>query len=161
MEKAKGSFVNVLKAKARRLSEVVWLQLRGRDLLSTKEQLDRCLVGKWGKPSISVLHLLLLRSWGRFHWNLKGGVKIAKLGGAFLFFEFEDKAEANRVLKRGFQCFKEKLPHLERWGIEVGCFQKGELTKEVWVRIVGLLLHFWSWEVFKKIKTTMGVYCSG
>ncbi|RVX22675.1 hypothetical protein CK203_012687 [Vitis vinifera] len=124
MEKAKGSFVNVLKAKARRLSEVVWLQLRGRDLLSTKEQLDRCLVGKWGKPSISVLHLLLLRSWGRFHWNLKGGVKIAKLGGAFLFFEFEDKAEANRVLKRGFQCFKEKLLHLERWGIEVGCFQK-------------------------------------
>lgn len=104
---------------------------------------------------------VVVKELGEIPLEPKGEVKIAKLGGAFLFFEFEDKAEANRVLKRGFQCFKEKLLHLERWGIEVGCFQKGELTKEVWVRIVGLLLHFWSREVFKKIETTMGVYCSG
>ena len=30
-------------------------------------------------------------------------------------------------------------------------------AKEVWVRVLGLLLHLWSWEVLKKI----GDYCGG
>lgn len=31
---------------------------------------------------------------------------------------------------------------------EAGCFQKGVHSKEVWVRVVGLPLHLWRWEVF-------------
>ena len=47
--------------------------------------------------------------------------------------------------------------HLERWGPEIGCFQVGEHAKQIWVRVVGLLLHFWNWEEFRK----MGDCCGG
>ena len=33
----------------------------------------------------------------------------------------------------------------------MGCSQNYERVKKAWVRVVGLLLHFWSREVFKKI----------
>ncbi|RVW71876.1 hypothetical protein CK203_058389 [Vitis vinifera] len=45
---------------------------------------------------------------------------------------------------------------LQRWGPEVGCFWNGSHAKEVWVRIVGLPLHFWSREVFKRIGESYG-----
>ena len=38
----------------------------------------------------------------------------------------------------------------------MGCFQNGSHAKEVWVRIVGLPLHFWSREVFKRIRQSCG-----
>ena len=38
----------------------------------------------------------------------------------------------------------------------MGCFWNGSHAKEVWVRIVGLPLHFWSREVFKRIKERCG-----
>ena len=38
----------------------------------------------------------------------------------------------------------------------MGCSQYCERIKEVWVRVVGLLLHFWSWEVFRKIGDCCG-----
>ena len=33
----------------------------------------------------------------------------------------------------------------------MGCTWKESLVKEVWVRVVGLPLHLWSREVFKRI----------
>ncbi|RVW28242.1 hypothetical protein CK203_083673 [Vitis vinifera] len=39
---------------------------------------------------------------------------------------------------------------------EVGCFWNGNHAKEVWVRVVGLPLHFWSKEVFKKLGDSCG-----
>ena len=38
----------------------------------------------------------------------------------------------------------------------MGCFWNGSHAKEVWVRIVGLPLHFWSREVFKRIGESYG-----
>ena len=38
----------------------------------------------------------------------------------------------------------------------MGCSQNGELVKDVWVRVVGLPLHFWSREVFRKIGDCCG-----
>lgn len=34
---------------------------------------------------------------------------------------------------------------------DVGCFRFGGCPKVVWVRVVGLPLHFWSREVLRKI----------
>ncbi|RVW59808.1 hypothetical protein CK203_100600 [Vitis vinifera] len=72
-----------------------------KDVSSKRELLDRCLVGRWGEPSVSVPDLSVLGSWGRSHWNLKGGVKFARLGGPFILIKFEDKVEAKKVLLRG------------------------------------------------------------
>ena len=85
-----------------------------------------------------------------------GGLKISKLGGALFLFKFENKCEANLVLLRGNKWFKEREFQLQRWGPEVGCFWNGSHAKEVWVRIVGLPLHFWSREVFKRIGESCG-----
>ena len=41
--------------------------------------------------------------------------------------------------------------HLVRWTLKVGCLLKGGLVKDLWVRVLGLPFHLWSWEVFKKI----------
>lgn len=43
------------------------------------------------------------------------------------------------------------------WELEVGCFRKGGAPKELWASALGLLLHFWSLEVLKKL----GDCCEG
>ena len=57
----KQSFVEVAKAKARRIGDVVWLQLGGRVLRSRDEQLGRCLVGQWGEVMVQFPDLAWLR----------------------------------------------------------------------------------------------------
>lgn len=41
------TFIQVAKAKAGRIGDVVWLQLGGGTLRNREEQLGRCLLGKW------------------------------------------------------------------------------------------------------------------
>ena len=84
-------------------------------------------------------------------WNIKGGLKFARLGGPLVLIEFENKKEADKVLLRGNRWFKESSLHLDRWDPKVGCSQNGERDKSVWVRVVGLPVHFWSQEAFRKI----------
>ena len=60
------------------------------------------------------------------------------------------------MLSRGFRCFKDSVLHLEMWDPKVGCSQSCEHLKEVWVRVMGLPLHLWSREVFKKIGDCCG-----
>ena len=83
-------------------------------------------------------------------------MKFARLGGPFILIEFENKEEVGKVLLRGHRWFKESFLHLDRWDPKVGCSQNGERVKDVWVRVVGLPLHFWSWEVFRKIGDCCG-----
>ena len=40
----------------------MWLQLGEKDLLSKRELLDWCLVGRWGEPFVSVPNLFALSS---------------------------------------------------------------------------------------------------
>ena len=64
--------------------------------------------------------------------------------------------EADKVLLRGSRWFKESTLHLDRWDPKVGCSQNGERAESVWVRVVGLPLHFWSQEAFRKIGDCCG-----
>ncbi|RVW29483.1 hypothetical protein CK203_093717 [Vitis vinifera] len=116
--KAKNSYVDAVKTRARRLGEPVWLQLGEEDVLSGRKMLDWCLVGRWGESPVSAPDLSALGRWGKYHWNLKG-VKFARLGGPFILIEFENKAEADKVLLRGFRCFKDLFLHLERGFVAV------------------------------------------
>ena len=44
--KAKKSYIGVVKTRAKKLGEAMWLQLGEKDVLSGREFLDRCLVGR-------------------------------------------------------------------------------------------------------------------
>ena len=123
-----------------------------------EEQFSRSLVGCFGDSSDSVPLLSSLKGWVHARWALRGGLKISKLGGAFLLLEFENKCEADMVLLRGNKWFKRESFICKDGDPEVGCFWNGSHAKEVWVRIVGLPLHFWSREVFKRIKEKCGVF---
>ena len=76
---------------------------------------------------------------------------IAVLGRGIMMFDFELAQEAERVLARGKRSIKENCLILDIWNPEVGCSCKISNAVEAWVRVVGLLLHFWSLEVFKRI----------
>ncbi|RVW39325.1 hypothetical protein CK203_102511 [Vitis vinifera] len=79
-----------------------------------------------------------------------------RLGGALVLFEFQNKWEADMVLLRGSRRCKDRDFLLQRWGPVVGCTWKESHAKEVWVRVVGLPLHLWSREVFKRIGDCCG-----
>ena len=76
---------------------------------------------------------------------------VAMLGKGLLLFDFELPSEAERVLARGKRSIKENFIIFDRWNLEVGCLCKDSIANEAWVRVVGLLLHLWSLEVFKRI----------
>ena len=156
VEGEKKAFVGVAREPAGRIGDALWLQFGGRELRGRKDVLGRCLVGRWGNGSVVELEIASFRKWGKRFWNLKKDVKVMKLGGAFFLLEFEDEEKAKRVLKRGMHCYKDKFLHLDKWSEEAGCLHLGSLAKEVWVRVMGLPLHCWSGEVFKKIGDCCG-----
>ena len=152
----KKSFLDVAKEPAGRIGEELWLQVGERGVRSREEGLGRCLVGRWGDGAVLETELTSFRKWEECSWNLKKSVKVMKLGEPFFLLEFEDEEEAERVLNRGTRRFEDKMLHLERWSEEVGCMQGGSQAKEVWVRVVGLPLHCWSGELFKRIGDCYG-----
>ncbi|RVW69750.1 Glycerol-3-phosphate acyltransferase, chloroplastic [Vitis vinifera] len=78
-------------------------------------------------------------------------------GKGLLLFDFELPFKAERVLTRGKRSIKENFIILDRWNPEVGCLCKNSNADEAWVRVVGLPLHLWSLEVFKRIGDGCGV----
>ena len=76
--------------------------------------------------------------------------------GRELLFEFETPSEAERVLARGKISIKENFLTLDRWNPKAGCLCKDSFANEAWVRVVGLPLHLWSREVFKRIDDGCG-----
>ena len=73
-----------------------------------------------------------------------------------MLLEFENEEEAKRVRKRGTRRFKDKMLQIEKWSKEAGCLKIGSKAKEVWIRVVGLPLHCWSEEMFKRIRDCCG-----
>ena len=114
------------------------------------------MVGKFGEGPFSVSELQALNIWARGTWYLRHGLQASVFGGSLLLFEFEDRMEAEMVLVRGSRRFNERLLSLERWQHETGCEVKKGSCKEAWVRVLGLPLHLWSLEVFKKVGDCCG-----
>ena len=101
MEKGKGVFPDAVRMETGELGEALWVHVGERDLISREEQLSHYLVGCFGDSVEDVPPLSLLEEWAYESWSLKGGLKITRLGGALVLFEFEDKVEADWVLLRG------------------------------------------------------------
>ena len=99
-----------------------------------------------------------LRRWGKHQWNLQGEISIKRLLARSFLLEFESKAEAMRVLKRGVRCFENKMLMIEKWKPDLGCFRVGSLARKdgVWVRVAGLPLQFWNQRMFKRIGDCCG-----
>ena len=70
--------------------------------------------------------------------------------GRFLL-EFEDLEEVERVLKRGVRCVENRVLLLKKWRPNSGFFRVGAHVSQGWVKVVGMPLHLWNCEVFKKI----------
>nr|CAN79200.1 hypothetical protein VITISV_034334 [Vitis vinifera] len=156
-EKGKGVFPDAVRMEKGELGEALWVHVGERDLTRREVQLSRCLVGCFGDSVEDVPPLSFLEEWAYESWSLKGGLKISRLGGALVLFEFEDKVEADWVLLRGSRSLQMREFFLQKWGPEVGCCRNGSHPKDVWVKVVGLPLHLWSREVFKSI----GERCGG
>ena len=92
----------------------------------------QCLVGWWGLNSTSFLELEFVRRWATQHWDLKGNMRIARLGRGLLLFEFESSSEAECVLATRSRNIKENVIILDRWNPEVGCLCKDAGVKEAW-----------------------------
>ncbi|RVW80659.1 hypothetical protein CK203_044359 [Vitis vinifera] len=90
-EKGKGVFPDAVRMEKGELGEALWVHVGERDLTRREVQLSRCLVGCFGDNVEDVPPLSFLEEWAYESWSLKGGLKISRLGGALVLFEFEDK----------------------------------------------------------------------
>ncbi|RVW15898.1 hypothetical protein CK203_073126 [Vitis vinifera] len=156
VRKDKKSYAEAVNVRGKKLGEAVWIQLGEDEVSNERNFLGRCLVGRWGQPSMLEPDVQAFESWGRSVWNTKGVVKFSRLGDSLLLIEFETKEEAEKVLLRGHRWFKESFLNLERWDPKVGCSHNGERDKSIWVRVVGMPLHFWSQEILRKIGDACG-----
>lgn len=82
--KAQKSYVDVVKSREKKVGETLWLQLGEKDISSERKLMDRCLVGRWGHTPLLDPDMYALESWGRTCWNIKGGMKFARIGGPSL-----------------------------------------------------------------------------
>ena len=74
------------------------------------------------------------------------------LGDLLILFEFEDAFEAEKVLLLGPIMFEGRKLQLEWWRLDVGCFKEGACINEVWVRVLGLLVHLRGKDYFKRLR---------
>ena len=63
------------------------------------EQLDKCLVGWWGKGLAPIPRVDSVRDWAILQWEVKESFAMVRLGRELWLFEFEKTKEADCVLK--------------------------------------------------------------
>ncbi|KAG5544182.1 hypothetical protein RHGRI_016810 [Rhododendron griersonianum] len=99
-----------------------------------------------------------VQRWAQKSWKVTAGVQVLELGGFSFLFLLPSFEEAQRVLK-GKWNFRGKKRRLDlEWWSPVGCCVKpGDASSEVWIKILGLHLHLWDFEVFREI----GDHCGG
>ena len=118
--------------------------------------LKYCLVGSWTKTPNPSPMVTEVEKWARRAWRLKGNLMVVHLNSDLLFFEFVDSEDAKWVFEVGRRSFRGSSLQLEWWNPEVGCLKRNEMVKEAWIRVVGLPLHLWKNEFFKKIGDSCG-----
>ena len=123
---------------------------------SSEEQFRRCLV-RWFRADLCPFpYLCSSKIMVTNLWSLKRGVKKSTFGRTLLF-DFEDISNIEWMLAKGSRRLEEKVLHLVKWILEVGCLLKGRLLGS-WVRVLGLPLHLWNWEVPMKLGDYCGVF---
>lgn len=83
----------------------------------------------------------------------EGGLNVARLGVDLFFSSLRTKMRQKGYCTGGFNTLRRIFC---TWKGGVGCFRKNVHAKEVRVTLVGLPLHFWSRDVFRKIGDCFG-----
>ncbi|KAH7860486.1 hypothetical protein Vadar_013942 [Vaccinium darrowii] len=117
--------------------------------------LGRCLVGRLEDESLAQPATLDLQRWSSRAWKVSAGVKVTELGGRSFLFTMPSFEIAQRVLKEKWS-FDGRRFDLEWWSPVGSCVKKRDDISEVWVRILGLPLHMWDFEVFRAIGNFCG-----
>nr|XP_033516251.1 uncharacterized protein LOC117280630 [Nicotiana tomentosiformis] len=98
-----------------------------------------------------------VRNWAAEAWNVKDGLKISQLGDTQYLFRFVDKSQASEILVRGNRWFDGNFLNLDRWVEHDGCLDPRFTGETLVVNMVGLPVHLWCLDLFKKI----GEICGG
>ena len=150
------SFAEAVKSEQKRVGDSLRLQLKEEESSFRKEDSDQLLVSRWVANDDFVPDFSTLKRWGMHSWKLRGDLLVSKLAGSVILFDFEDPNEAFRIWESGSRMFQGKKLFLERWGPEVVYWNNSMRGRGRWVRVVGLPLHFWNEEVFRKIGIVVG-----
>ena len=135
LKKTPSSFVEILKTKKISMGGGVYVEVGEEEVWKRLDQLDRCLVGWWGKGSSQILEVDSVRRWAISQWNTNEPSAVVKMGRGLWLFEFESKKEVVRVLMYGRRRYGANLVHLRKWGQDLGCCsyrnseEKGESSR--------------------------------
>ena len=151
------SFAEVVKRQKNRDKYLVRMEIRKEEIQNNLRKLDHCIIGSWGLSSaggedLETLGRTLVKSWG-----LKGNLGLARLEENRVLLEFELLGEAIWVMSSGKRSFGGIHLGLERWNPRNGCSEEGEITNEIWVRIVGFPLSLWNPTILRRV----GEECGG
>ncbi|RVW87132.1 Uncharacterized protein, chloroplastic [Vitis vinifera] len=137
--------------------DAVWLEADKESLVRNEEMLDRCLIGLWKGDSDRLPDPVSFGAWAKNTWLLEGNLWLSNMRENLLFLEFEFADEAERVLNLGEKSFRGRSFHLEKWKPSVGCLKEdnGD-SRLVWVKILGLPLHLWGRNLFKRFGDSCG-----
>ena len=112
------------------VGEAFCLQLGENKVKSSEEQFRRCLV-RWFKADLCPFpYLCSSKIMVTNLWSLKRGVKKSTFGRTLLF-DFEDISNIEWMLAKGSRRLEEKVLHLVKWILEVGCLLKGRLLRKL------------------------------
>ena len=83
---------------------------------------------------------------------------IKKKKKSLILFKFDNTCELKRVLLLGNSRLEGKALRLDWWNPDVGCLRVKDCVKEVWMGVLGLPLHFWGEQFFKRLGDACGCF---
>ncbi|WMV44637.1 hypothetical protein MTR67_038022 [Solanum verrucosum] len=127
-----------------------------RDANIQSEVLKKSLVGEFMTSKGEAPTLTEVRGWASSLWKKVHGLNIYDMGEGFFLFEFASKVTAEQVVE-GDWVWRNLPVKMQWWSPTVCALAGGDRTNAIWIRVVGLPLHFWEHHTFKAI----GDFCGG
>lgn len=109
------------------------------------------LSGRWDDFGGQLPIMGSLKFCSRHSWRLKGDFQQSLLGGSLIIFDFGNVFEPERVWPMGSSLYKGRSLQLDWWRLDARCFREGVHDGEVWVMVLGLLVHLWGTKFFERL----------
>lgn len=149
--------MEVLKGQSWRATNSVRVKVRREETLGLLQKLENCIMASWKPKAAGEEDLERLgRIWAT-SWGLKGNLGLARMEKNRALLEFENLEEASRVVATGNRSLGGLQLGLEFWNPRSGCRIEEEVSKEVWVKIVGLPILLWNPVILRRV----GEECGG
>ena len=155
------SYAEVVKGQKNRDRKLARMEVRKEEVQNNLRKLEHCIIGSWDSCSAGGEDLETLGRTMSKVWGLKGNLGLARLEKNRVLLEFKILGEAMWVMSVGNRSFGGANLGLERWNPRIGCSEEGEITNEVWVRIVGLPLSLWNPTILRRLGEECGGFLAG